>query len=118
MRVYLFILSLVPLCFALLSVDEIQKRIDEAYVKEQEHVEAERLKFTNAILPALEKAIIEGKISTSFSSNATMRECDGQYGDIRPKEFCEWWKQRFNNTLCSYTNLVDYCPVTIRFSKK
>lgn len=121
MRVSLLIfLSLFSLCCALLSVEEIRKRINEAYVKEQEHVEAERLSFVNDILPNLEKAIIKGNISTSFRSKGdSINVCwGGKYGDIRPAEFCDWWKHHFTNALCSYTNPFDGCPLTLRFSKK
>lgn len=115
-----FLLFFFSLSFALLSVEEIQKRIDEAYVKEQEHIESERMNFTNTILPVLEKAIIEGRISRSFGNiDHVLLMCDGKYGDIRPDKFCEWWKTRFNKTLCSFlTHITHACPLVIRFEKE
>lgn len=100
----------------LLSAQEIQKRIDDAYGKENEHVAAERLRFANAILPVLEKAIVKGEISVHFT-NRPEAICDGMYGDIRPLTFCDWWKQHFNKTMCTFTSDSNYCPIGIRFYK-
>lgn len=41
------VLFFITLSFSLLSVEEIQKRIEKAYEKEEKHVESERMIFVN-----------------------------------------------------------------------
>ena len=114
-----FLLSiLIPpnLSSSLLSVEEIQERLIKAYTAEEKHIEDERLRFVNLILPILEKAIVEGKISVLFQS--TYEECkEGKYEDIRPDTFCPWWNKHFNMTICTFTT-NNGCPLGIRFKGK
>lgn len=120
MRV-LFIFLIVPLSLVLLSVQEIQKRLEDAYSKENAHVEEQRLNFVNTVLPILEKSIIEGKIAVYFRPNDGFAgyECNGRYEDIRPETFCDWWNQYFNTTTaCTFAPEVKSCPLAIRFAKK
>lgn len=121
MRVSLvFLFLLIPAWASLLSIEEIQERLNKAYTSEEKHIEEERLKFTNLILPILEKAIVEGKISVLFQSTShpPYEECkEGKYEDIRPDTFCPWWNKHFNMTICTFTTNSG-CPVGIRFKGK
>ena len=112
-----FLLFFFSLSFALLSVEEIQKRINEAYEKEVAHIDSERLSFVNTILPILEEAIIKGRINAHFGPNGTNASCDGYYNDIRPEMFCKWWSTKFNQTICTYTTAL-YCRIGIGFMKE
>lgn len=111
-------LFVIPFCLSLLSVEEIQKRIDDAYIQEKKQIEAERLVFVNNVLPIIEDAIKQGKISVSFRfKNSTKQTiCDGLYGEIQSLEFCTWWKHRFNKTICGYLPQHE-CPLIISFIK-
>lgn len=101
MEGFFYVLFFVTLSFSLLSVEEIQKRIEKAYEKEAEHVESERMIFVNSIIDVLEDGIIKGKVFKTFSSKDTEKAYDGRFGDIRPEDFCGWWNQRFNHSTCS-----------------
>ena len=114
MKGFFCVLFFVTLSFSLLSVEEIQKRIEEAYEKEEKHVESERMIFVNSIIDVLEDAIINGKIFRSFSRKGDLVTYDGQFGDIRPNHFCKWWEERFKHTTCSYNSHV----IDIRFEQK
>lgn len=120
MKGLVFFLLLIHMCFSLLSVQEIQKRLEDAYSKENAHVEDQRLNFVNTVLPILEKSIIEGKIAVYFRPNDSAGyECNGRYEDIRPKTFCDWWNQYFNTTTtCTFAPEVQSCPLAISFAKK
>jgi hypothetical protein len=114
MEGFFYVLFFVTLSFSLLSVEEIQKRLEKACETEEKHIESERMIFVNSIIDVLENAIINGKIFRSFSRKDDSVTYDGQFGDIRPNHFCKWWEERFKRTTCSYNSHV----IDIGFEQK
>jgi hypothetical protein len=103
-RASVLIFSVLVISVAAITIEEAQKRLDDAFMREDANLQKGRMQALEKILSTLETEITKGKITTCWQD--TMAGVTINSYGVRPDgmddKFCRWWNERFRHVDCVF----------------